>query len=178
VSPPGTLVIFDAITGAVLHSVPLGTMWNIYTTAWQDKSPTATYEPFGAGCSGTLGVPALAAQTGSRPALGSTFTAVASGLPFGLGVLQVGLSNTLFGGVVPLPFSLAAIGMPGCDLLVDPLVSAVLFDAGTSATWSLPIPSTQSLFGQQFFSQAFPFDPAANAFGFTASNGTTATLGF
>ena len=178
VSPPGTLVIFDAFTGAQIHSVPLGNMWNIYTTAWQDASPTATYVPFGTGCAGALGVPTLAAQTGSRPALGSTFTAVATGLPYGLAVLQIGLSNTLFGGVVPLPFSLAGIGMPGCDLLVDPLVSAVMTGPGTSATWSLPVPNTQSLFGFQFFSQAFPFDPPANPFGFTASNGTIATLGF
>ena len=63
-------------------------------------------------------------------------------------------------------------------LLVDPLVSAALVGPGNSATWTFPVPGTQSLFGFQFFSQAFPFDPAANPFGFTASNGAVATLGF
>ncbi|MGB3967921.1 MAG: hypothetical protein WBO45_14400 [Planctomycetota bacterium] len=178
VSPPGTLVVFDAFTGATLQSVALGNMWNIYTTAWQDASPTATYVPFGVGCSGTLGAPTLAAQAGSRPALGSTFTAVAGGLPLNLAVLQLGLSNTLMGGTVPLPFPLAAIGMPGCFLLVDPVVSLVLSGAGNSATWSWPVPGTPSLFGAQFFSQAFPLDPPANSLGFSASNGAVGTLGF
>lgn len=178
VSPPGTLVILDAITGAVLHSVPLGNMWNIYTTAWQDASPVASYTPFGTGCAGALGIPTLAAQAGSRPALGSTFVAVAGGLPFGIAVLQVGLSNTLMAGTVPLPLPLASIGMPSCDLLVDPLLSFVLTGAGNTANWSFPVPGTQTLFGAQFFSQAFPLDPTANSLGFAASQGTTGTIGF
>jgi hypothetical protein len=176
VAPPGTLVIFDVQTGGVIHSVALPNMWNIYTTAWQDASPTATYEPFGAGCQGALGIPTLAAAPGSRPALGSTFTAVAGNLPFGIAVLDVGLSNTQTGSV-PLPLPLGVIGMPGCSLLVDPLVSFVLVGPGTSATWAFVVPNQQSLFAVQFFSQAFSLDPSANAFGFAASNGTTATLG-
>jgi hypothetical protein len=178
VAPPGTLVILDVQTGSVLHSVALGNMWNIYTTAWQDASPTATYGPFGAGCAGTLGVPSLVASPGSRPQLGATFTAILGNLPFGIAVLDVGLSNQLIGGTVPLPLPLASIGMPGCSLLVDPLVSLVLVGAGSSASWSLAVPNQQSLFGVQFFSQAFSLDPAANAFGFAASAGTTATVGY
>jgi hypothetical protein len=178
VAPPGTLVVFDVLTGALLQSVPLGTMWNIYTTAWQDGSPTASYEPFGSGCAGTLGVPTLAALAGSRPALGTTFTAVAGNLPFGVAVLQVGLSNTFTSGSVPLPLALDSIGMTGCALLVDPLVPFALVQPGTSATWSWALPANPVLFGAQFFSQAFPLDPAANAFGFTASNGTIGTLGY
>ena len=76
------------------------------------------------------------------------------------------------------PCPLAAVGMPGCNLLVDPLVSVVLVGPGNSATWSLAVPSTQSLFGTQVFSQSFPLDPPANSLGFSASNGTIATLGF
>lgn len=177
VTPPGTLLVFDAATGAVLQTVALGNMWNIYTTAWQDGSPLATTAAFGAGCAGALGVPTLAATGGTRPALGSTFTVLADGLPFGIAVLQFGLSNTLMGGAVPLPLPLASIGMPGCDLLVDPLASFVLVGAGTSATWSWPLPATPGLFGVAFYQQAFPLDPAANALGFSASPGLVGVIG-
>ena len=45
VAPPGTLIVFDAATGATIHTLPLGNLWNIYTTAWQDASPTARAAP-------------------------------------------------------------------------------------------------------------------------------------
>ena len=178
VAPPGTLVVFDVQTGAVLHTVPLGNMWNIYTTVWQDESPTATFLPFGSGCPGSLGVPTLAAAPGSRPALGTTFVTTAGNLPFGIAVLEVGLSNTLTSSSLPLPLPLDTLGMIGCSLLVDPLVAFALVNAGSTANWTWTLPSNQTLFGQHFYAQAFALDPAANAFGFTASNGADGKLGF
>ena len=178
VSPPGMLVIFDASSGAVLHSVPLGNMWNIYTTAWQDGSPTATYTPYGTGCAGTLGVPALQAASGSRPALGTTFTADVLHLPFGIALVGLGLSNTMTSTSLPLPFPLDPIGMPGCMLLADPLILTLVVGAGNSATWSWALPSTPDVFGFSFFNQAFSLDPAANSFGFTASNGGAGFIGY
>jgi hypothetical protein len=178
VSPPGTLIVFDVQNGGVLQTVPLGTMWNIYTTAWQDASPVATFLPFGVGCAGTGGVPLLAAATGSRPALGSTFVTEVANLPYGIALLEVGFSNIITSGSLPLPLDLTGIGMPGCNLLVDPLVAIALTGPGSVATWSWAIPNVQSLFGATFFAQGFSFDPGANAFGFAASNGAVGTLGF
>jgi hypothetical protein len=178
VSPPGTLIVFDVATGGVLQTVALGNLWNIYTTAWQDASPVATFEPYGVGCSGTLGVPSLAAAPGSRPQLGSTFTARASNLPFGIALLQIGLSNTSIGGSTPLPLDLGFLGMPTCSLLVDPQLSATMVGVGTAADWSWSLPASPGLFGISFYAQAFSLDPAANAFGFAASNGAIATLGY
>ncbi len=178
VAPPGTLHVFDATTGVVLQTVALGNMWNIYTTAWQEASPTATFVPFGAGCSGALGVPQLAAAAGSRPALGTNFVAEASNLPFGIALLNLGLSSTQTSGSVPLPLDLGFLGMPGCALLVDPMISYALVGPGTVATWNWFLPSSPTLFGAVFYAQAFAFDPAANAFGFAASNGAVGTLGF
>ncbi|HEX5051984.1 MAG TPA: hypothetical protein VFZ65_09445 [Planctomycetota bacterium] len=177
-SAPSNLVIFDVQSGAVLQSVVLNGAWNVYTTAWQDASPTATFTPYGSGCAGTLGTPTLAAQAGSRPALGTTFTAVAGNLPFGVGALGLGLSQAFTTGGLPLSFDLGVVGMTGCNLLADPLVLAVLVGAGNSADWSWSLPSTRSLFGQSFFAQAFSLDPGANAFGFTASNGGAGWIGF
>jgi hypothetical protein len=167
---PSYLVILDVQTGSVLQNVTFSTGWNVYTTAWQDASPTATYTSYLAGCNGSLGVPTLAAAPGSRPALGSTFQAIAGNLPFGIAVLQLGLADTF----VPLD----GIGMPGCVLGVNPLASFVLSAPGSSATWSWALPGTASLFGVQFFTQAFPLDLAANNFGFTASNAAVGELGF
>jgi hypothetical protein len=178
VAPPGSLIVFDSSTGATLHTVALGNLWNIYTTAWQDASPVATFEPYGVGCSGTLGVPSLAAAPGSRPQLGSTFTARASNLPFGIALLQIGLSNTSIGGSTPLPLDLGFLGMPTCSLLVDPQLSATMVGVGTAADWSWSLPASPGLFGISFYAQAFSLDPAANAFGFAASNGAIATLGY
>ncbi|HEX6810881.1 MAG TPA: hypothetical protein VF384_04585 [Planctomycetota bacterium] len=178
VSPPGTLVIFDAQSGAVLHTVPLGQMWNIYTTAWQDASPTATYTQYGSGCAGTLGVPVLQAAAGSRPALGSTFTTDVLNLPFGIGLVSIGLSSSMTSTMLPLPAPLAVIGMPGCELLADPLILNLVSAPGTSATWSWALPALPALFGASFFNQAFSLDPAANPFGFTASNGGAGWIGY
>lgn len=177
-STPSYLTILDAATGAVLQNVTLSSMWNVYTTAWQDASPVASYQPYGAGCAGTVGVPQLAAAPGARPALGSTFTVDVDNLPFAVAAIGTGLSNTLTTTGLLLPFDLGAIGMTGCMLLVDPLVLDLIVGAGTSASWSWNIANSQSLFGYDFFNQAFAFDPGANGFGFTASNAGAGRLGF
>lgn len=178
VAPPGTLIVFDAATGATIHTLPLGNLWNIYTTAWQDASPTATFATFGSGCTGTNGVPTLAAAPGSRPALGGTFTVEAGNLPFGIALLMIGLSNVQTGTGIPLPIDLGFLGMPGCPLLVDPEINAPMIGTGTSASWNWPLPAQASLFGIYVYLQAFSLDPTANAFGFVASNGGFGMLGY
>ncbi len=178
-SPPSELTIFDAATGSVLNSIPLLSMWNVYTTAWQDASPVASYSEFGQGCSGSLGTPTIAAAANSRPALGSTFVVDVNNLPFGIAVMASGLSNLVTSGAgLPLPFDLSIVGMPGCSQLVDALILDLVSAPGSTATWSWPIPNNASIFGYEFFNQAFALDLAANAFGFTASNAGVGTLGY
>ena len=67
-STPSELVIFDAATGSVLQIITLTSMWNVYTTAWQDASPIASYTEFGQGCPGSLGTPLLTAAVNSTRA--------------------------------------------------------------------------------------------------------------
>jgi hypothetical protein len=176
VGPPGRLVVFDAVAGTLLQDVQLGTMWNIYTTAWQDASPTATFDLYGGGCAGALGVPSLAAAPGQRPALGTTFQVIANRLPLNVALLQVGLDATTFGGL-PLPFDLSVIGMPGCLLWLAPISSLLLTGAGGQATWSWLLPNDPMLFGARVYLQAFPIQPGANPFGFIASDAAVAKLG-
>jgi hypothetical protein len=135
-----------------------------------------SYYPFGAGCPGALGVPTLAAAPGSLPVLGSTLTVDLGGLPIGAGLMISGLSNTLLSGAIPLPFPLAGLGFPGCDLLVDPLVLDFVVGAGTTASWSLAIPATPSLAGAEVFNQGASLDPGPVFL--TFSNGGRAVLGF
>ncbi len=177
-SAPSELLIFDAATGAVLQSTTLASMWNVYTTAWQDASPIATYAEFGSGCAGSLGVPLIAAAPNARPALGATFDVVVSNLPFGIAAMATGLSGSTTSAGFPLPFDLSVIGMSGCSQFVDALVLDLVSASGSTATWSWPIPNDGSLFGYRFFNQAFVLDPAANAFGFTASNAGIGALGY
>ena len=176
-STPSKLIIADASSGVQLQSTTLNTMWNVYTTAWQDASPIADYTSFGAGCTGSAGTPLLTAAPGSRPAIGSTFDAEVSNLPLGAALMATGLSNTFTSNNLPLPLNLSILGMTGCNQYVDALV--LNYIAGTtSATWSWSIPNTPGLFGAKFYNQAFSIDPTANSFGFAASNAAAGTIGF
>lgn len=175
---PSELTIVDAFSGAVIQNVTLSAMWNVYTTAWQDASPVASYAPFGTGCVGALGVPTLAAQAASRPALGSNFSLAIGNLPFSTALVATGLSSTQTGGGLPLPLDLTVLGMTGCTQYVDALVLDFVVGAGNQADWTWAIPNQPDLFGALFFNQAFAFDPAANGFGWTASNAGAGVLGF
>lgn len=136
----------------------------------------ADYVAYGVGCAGALGVPALAAAPGSLPLPGTTFAAQISGAPLGIAVMISGLSDTASGGL-PLPLPLDPIGMTGCTLFAEALVLDLLVGAGTTATWTLPLPGGTALLGARFFNQGLVLDPGLNALGFTISNAAVATIG-
>jgi hypothetical protein len=87
-----------------------------------------------------------------------------------------GFSNTLWG-PVPLPFDLGGFGLPGCQLLVDPMVSTPVAQTAGAATWTLAIPNLAMYLGLRFFNQAASFDFGANPTGVTVSNGGDGTIG-
>lgn len=136
----------------------------------------ATYDTAGTGCAGSLGVPVLAPASGSLPVLGGTLQVNLGNLPLSLGVMTIGFSNTLAFGSIPLPSSLAGNGFPGCDLLVDPLVTQLLIGAGNTATWNFPIPLSTAYAGIQFFNQGVSVDNAAPGAAF--SNAGRGVIGF
>jgi hypothetical protein len=136
----------------------------------------ATYMSFGAGCPGSLGVPTLQAVTGLVPAIGSSFQVEVDNLPANIAVMALGLSNTL-SGTSPLPLSLVVIGMPNCQLLVDPAVTYMLVGTGNVAVWTWNVPNNPSVSGLSFYNQAFSFEPLPNGFGFAASNGGVGSIG-
>jgi hypothetical protein len=135
----------------------------------------ASYTTFGAGCPGALGIPTLAAAPGSSPKLGTTLNVNLGNLPFGIGLMLTGLSNTLYGGAIPLPLPLGGLGYPGCDLLVDVLLVDTVIGPGTSGTWSFPIPPNPVFAGFTFYNQGASLEAGTPMLAF--SNGGTAVVG-
>jgi hypothetical protein len=136
----------------------------------------AHVRPYGAGCAGTLGTPQFATQATALPVVGQVLVANVDNLPLGLAVIGLGASDTVSGGL-PLPLDLTPLGMPGCNLLADPLVTDLVAGAGPSLLWALAIPPQSALVGLRLYGQAFSLDVPVNSFGFTASNGACFKVG-
>lgn len=177
VDPNGPDVInhgldYDATNGRILSfgGYPLNSDLRVFTV----QTPASLTE-FGAGCAGPGGLPQLAAAGTGLPWLGATPVLKASNVPL-LGLFVLGYSNTS-APVGPLPASLAAIGMPGCDLLVSNDVIVGGTQVGAQSQLPLPVPNVPSLVSQSVHAQALSLDLGANALGFTASNGLQLTIG-
>lgn len=115
---------------------------------WEYTKPRV----IGSGCLGSNGVPALDAA--AAPRLGQNYVQDLTNLhpAIGLGLLVLSLTE-----IAPTP--LDAIGMTGCYAYVTPDVLVSLTAVGSSASFSLAIPSTPSLVGTQLMSQGISVDP-------------------
>lgn len=142
-------------------------------------SATASFTTFGSGCAGPAGTPQLAAIAPSLPRLGSGFqmrlTNLSAGLfalPFGV----VGFDATTWGGQ-PLPVSLGAQGMPGCEAWIAPVWSEALTNVQGVATWTIPIPVNQWFLGVDLYVQGGVLVPGWNAAGAVVSNAGHLVIG-
>ena len=169
----GAAIAFDPVRNKVVlfggtNVFEFGDTWGFTPGA------DATYATFGAGCPGTRGMPTLAAQQGSLPRIGQTFSLQIGNLPFNATpFLFLGFSNSDFSGT-PLPFSLAPFGANGCNVLVSGDQTFLLPNLLGTSVWNASVPN---LPGVQFYNQAFVFDAAANPFGVTASNAGQGVVG-
>jgi hypothetical protein len=132
----------------------------------------ADVAPFGTGCAGTAGTPALMAAPFSLPWLGDTMRNVVQTIPVGE---PGGVFVSSFGSTPVLP--LDSVGMPGCALLVPIDVVEFRVAVAGAAEWATGIPNIPTLAGVSFRQQAFVLDAAANALGLTASNAVLVTTG-
>jgi hypothetical protein len=169
-------ITYDAVARRVVVAgggvqYPGGIYWQNDTWSFQSPLP-ADVAPFGSGCAGTAGTPALGAAPFTLSWLGDTMRNVVEAIPVG----EPGAVFVSSVGSTP-PIPLGGVGMPGCDLLVP--IDVVEFRAATAgrAEWALAIPNTPSLAGATFRQQAFVLDAAANVLGLTASNAVLVTLG-
>ena len=143
---------------------------------WElDLGPNALFTTYGVGCPNSTNItPQIAAQTGTAPSVNSQFNIQVSGLPFnGQAFMWLGYSNTTYAGLA-LPFNLALLGAPQCDVLMSPdQLFAIPNVLGTSV-WTLGIPNIP---GFTFYNQAIAFDPAANSLGLVFSNASESVVG-
>lgn len=150
----------------------LGALYYTKTDTW----PVGAISPFAQGCAGSLGVPSLKPVGTTRPKLGTNFDVELGGMPLGIGLLIVGLSNQV-GPLGPLPLDLTFFGMPGCPLLVSLDITSTIVGAGTAGTFGLNFPVVPANAGFQFYMQGLTIDPAANAFGAAMSDAVALVTG-
>ncbi|MGB3967604.1 MAG: kelch repeat-containing protein [Planctomycetota bacterium] len=150
-------------------------LWAMQNDTWTfGAAIPGAFAPFGSGCAGPQGQPALTGPV--APTIGNTATVSAAATPL-LGVFVLGLSNSSSGGV-GLPLPLAAVGMPGCTLFVSLDVLVTRTPVGGAASLAIPVPYQPALVGGVFFVQTASLDLAANPLGLTISNALAGTIGW
>lgn len=157
----------DPTTGDIL-------LFGVGDTWILDDTPPASWNPFGTGCPGTLGVTSLVPN--SAPAIGTVSTLGASPVPL-LSVWVFGLSDQSTGGL-PLPASLAPIGAPGCTLYVSLDALVTVAPASLVSQFALPIPAQPTLVGGEVFVQVASYEPTVNPLGLVTSNALEGTIGW
>jgi len=140
----------------------------------------ASLKAFGSGCPGNGGIPTLAAEAGSLPWIGGSFTVRLSNLglnPFvNVPFLILGDSKTAWGSV-SLPLDLGAIGMPGCTLYSNQVMAYGLRNSAGAATWTTRIPNVASHAPTSLYLQGGVVSPSTNLLGIVLSNACEMTLG-
>lgn len=113
--------------------------------------------PFGTGC-GASTIPELELDRGT-PARGDTYELRASGFPSGAPLMLLfGLSDTTWNGL-PLPYNLAGIGYPACNVLVsDELLLLNTADRLGTGRFSFTMPNRPGVVGLRLFHQVLGLD--------------------
>lgn len=139
----------------------------------RDPAAVAAY---GAGCAGSLGVPALAVPLGQGPHLGTSFQVALSRVPGAAAALTLGLRADVWNGL-SLPLDLGVAGMPGCAAWLAP--EATLFGTAASglATWTIAVPTSPAVLGVTVLLQGLAPEPTANVAGWVVSNALRARIG-
>lgn len=131
---------------------------------------------YGQGCLGSAGLPQMYAEGWQRPRLGEAFVVEASGLPATFALMILGFRDDQWAGQ-PLPLSLASVGMPSCDALLEPFDVLGALPVAGHAAWSLFVPNDPALLAVTFYQQGLVLDPGVNAFGATVTNGLRNRVG-
>ena len=95
-----------------------------------------------------------------------------------IGVLNFGVSDKLYGGTIPLPVDLTALGGKGCSIYISTELSiAPLPTSATGLTVTVPVPNDRSLIGAIYFNQFIFFSPLEPGLPFSLSNAGKAVIG-
>lgn len=132
-------VIFGGFGGSFLNET-----WELTSDS------NGTFTLYGSGCDTAAGTPGL---SGTVPNIGTTLDLSFSNLGTAQAVIVVfGLSNTTWNGL-PLPFDLAGIGLPGCDLLASADALDVTVASAGLALYSFPIPNQTNILNLNLYCQ-------------------------
>jgi choice-of-anchor C domain-containing protein len=141
----------------------------------QIGSGAAFFQPFGAGCSGTSGVPSIFPV--QPPRIGQPLSAVLLNVPANeFAAAMVGFDYQQYPAAV---FNLAGLGMPTCSLYSLPQILDVIPSTGpfSACVWGTVLPNNPSTVGTGFILQFLVHDPAANAGGFVVSDAALGVVG-
>lgn len=135
-------------------------------------------QSLGTGCPGSSGRPVqLVVASGGTPRLGGTLMfSLRNAPPKSIALLHLGSSGQLWG-AYRLPLDLAFLGAPGCVVYADRVQEARQV---TDASGRVDVPlllTKEPLFANlRLFSQFSVFDPFANRYGWTTSNGVVVSI--
>lgn len=167
---------FDRARGeVVLHGgMTNGAVYN--QTFLLDTPQPATMVPYGGGCIGSNGTPALAAD--ALPWLGDWYQVSVSSVPQStIGFLVLGFSNTLWNGQ-PVPVDLTAYGLPGCQAWLGPELTNTFVVQNGVGSWGLSICNCPFAAGLAYSLQAVVLDAGvARPVAASLSNALRATIG-
>jgi hypothetical protein len=178
ISSPAARYRSAAAYDSVRHETVLfgGAMTITYQSLLADTwihgtSQPASFAPYGQGCPGSAGTPALTTAPYSLPWLGDTFRTQ-------LGPIAAASGGAVFvTGIASTPGqSLGAFGFTGCQSFVTLDSAQFAVPSAGVAQWSLAIPANMALAGVAIYQQGFVFDPAAPG-GAVVSNAATITAG-
>jgi hypothetical protein len=132
----------------------------------------SSFNYFGFPCIGNLAVthPLI---YGATPRFGTTVPITTTPWPFPLmaGFQAIGFVPYLIG------VDLGTYGAPGCQLMLAPVATELVFAPNGVSTYNLAIPHSAWLQGVQLHSQTFLLAPGANSLGLITSDGVTLTIG-
>jgi len=129
---------------------------NTYNQTYRLSTPNAgAISAFGTGCAGSAGTPTLAPAPYQAPWLGDSFDVQISGGPAGGGfaIMVIGFSDTTWNGM-PLPASLASLGLPGCDTYISLDDTSPVGLSNGSGTWTGIVCNCPGILGLNFYLQA------------------------
>jgi YVTN family beta-propeller protein len=153
--------------GQVLEVDPVSNAPGSRPSSTTMRPATAVATSYGSACALASGPVTLTAS--ALPWLGENHTVVASGLsPTALPLGVIGFAAA----ALPLD-GLLSFGLPGCELLVQPVVVQLLGNVAGTASMTTALPDQASLIGAELRQQVLPLDVD----GLGASNGVRAVFG-
>lgn len=174
-SPTNGTINYGGIGNHPLVDIQTGPGFPPGTWVVTVESGAAT-RPYGSGCTGTNGIPAMVGDPQLPPVLNSVANLFLQNLPLASGAAAavLGLAPT---SPAPDLGTLAGAGATGCLLHVQPIDLVILVPVGGTAAYAFTVPNNPSLAGASLLTQGLALDGGANAMGVTSSNGLRVVIG-